>query len=177
MIYLKTIVYTNFNNFKKKNSIAELIWGIIFIAIAFAGLFLDSKLILKLFMYIIPLALLLYSIRIYKIAFYFKKNNLKNFIIFLIQGILLTLAAIYIIWFPIESLNYIIIIGGILLIINSLNKMMITGSTTFAFLPFLMGILCILFSNQIINTFYTLFLIIVLFIGVSKIMNFFYLRK
>lgn len=177
MIYLKTIVYTNFNNFKKKNSITELIWGIILIIIAGAGLFMDSKLILKLFMYIIPLALLLYSIRIYKIAFYVKKNHMKNFIIFFTQAILLTIASIYVILFPIESLNYIIIIGGILLIINSLNKMMITGTTTFAFLPFLMGILCILFSNQIINTFYTLFLIIILFIGVSKIMNFFYLRR
>ncbi len=174
---MKTIVYTNINKFKKKNSITELIWGIILIIIAGAGLFMDSKLILKLFMYIIPLALLLYSIRIYKIAFYVKKNHMKNFIIFFTQAILLTIASIYVILFPIESLNYIIIIGGILLIINSLNKMMITGTTTFAFFPFLMGILCILFSNQIINTFYTLFLIIILFIGVSKIMNFFYLRR
>ena len=166
----------NKNSFKK-NSLSKLIIGILLLAISFSGLFLNSKLILKLVMYIIPIVLILYSINIYKIALSLKKTDKKNFLIFLIQAIILTLSGIYIILFPLESLNYIIIFLGIILIINSINTMILTNSKILSFTPFLTGILLILFSNQIINTFYTLFLIILLFLGISKIISYFYMLK
>lgn len=173
---MKTIIYTNNYNFKK-NYLKELILGIILVTLSIMGLFMNSKIILKLFMYIIPIGLLLYSINIYKMAFNLRKTDTKHFVIFLLQAIFLTLLAIYVLIFPIESLNYIIIVLGIILIINSINQMIITSSVALAFTPFFIGILCLIFSNQIINTFYTLFLIIVMLVGISKILNYFYFKK
>lgn len=172
---MKTIIYTNNQN--KKGKISELILGTIMIILAFTGLFFDSKLILKLVVYIIPFIILLYTIKPYKIALYFLRKNIKRFIIFLIQAIILDVSAIYILFFPIESLNYIIIVVGILLIINNINNMMLTNSKPISFISFLFGIICILFSNQIINTFYTIFLIFILFTGIYKVTTYIYLKK
>lgn len=175
---MRTIIYTN-NSFekRKKSDFFDLILGIIFIIISISGLFMGSKLILKILMYIIPIAILLYAGNIYRIAFSLAKTDKKHFIIFLIQGIILTTVSIYSLLFPLESLNYIVIFIGAILIINSLNTMMLTNSRTISFMPFFIGIILILFSNQIINTFYTLFLIILLFIGISKLTSFFYKLK
>lgn len=174
---MKRIIYISNNTSFRRSSISDLILGLIFVMIASSGLFLNSKLILKLVMYIIPFALLLYSLSIYKMAFNLKKTDKKHFIIFLIQAIFITFLAIYVIFYPLESLNYIIVLIGTLIMINSINRMIITNSKYLSFTPFLIGILLILFSNQIINTFYTLFLIILLFIGISKLINFFYKIK
>lgn len=168
---MKTIIYTN--DFNKGNKIKDLIYGLLMSTISFSGLFMESKLILKLIMYIIPIIILLYSIKLYKIAFYFSKKNLKKLIISFLQSITLTSVAIYIIFFPIESLNYVIITIGVLFIINSLNNI-ILYNTKLSFPSFFFGILCILFSNVIINTFYTFMLIIILAIGISKVTTYFY---
>lgn len=173
---MKTIIYTNNYNFKK-NYLKDLIFGIVLVILSVMGLFMNSKLILKLFMYIIPIGLLLYSANIYKMAFNLRKTDAKHFIIFLLQAIFLILLAVYVLIFPIESLNYIIIVLGIILIINSINQMIITSIPALSFTPFFIGILCLIFSNQIINTFYTLFLIIIMLVGISKVLNYFYLKK
>lgn len=173
---MKTIIYTNNYDFKK-NYLKDLIFGIVLVILSVMGLFMNSKLILKLFMYIIPIGLLLYSANIYKMAFNLRKTDAKHFIIFLLQAIFLTLLAVYVLIFPIESLNYIIIVLGIILIINSINQMIITSIPALSFTPFFIGILCLIFSNQIINTFYTLFLIIIMLVGISKVLNYFYLKK
>ena len=167
---MKTVIYVNNN---RKSSIIDLIIGIILFIISFTGLFMESKFILKLVMYLIPIGLLLYAINTYKIAFSLRKTDKKHFIIFLLQAIILTLGSLYVIYYPIESLNYIIIFIGTILIINSINTMMLTGSSALSFMPFLIGILLILFSNLIIDTFYTLFLIVLLFVSISKITKFF----
>lgn len=171
---MKTIIYVNSG---KKNIIGDLIIGVLFLIISISGLFMNSKFILKLFMYIIPVALLLYAANIYRIAFKLIKTDKKHFIFFLIQALLITLCALYVILFPIESLNYIIIFIGVIFIINSINTMLLTRSNMLSFTPFLIGILLILFSNSIIETFYTLFLIVLLFIGISKIITFIYKIK
>jgi len=173
---MKTVIYVN-NNFNKKSSIGDLIIGILFLIISITGLFMNSKFILKLVMYLIPLALILYAIHTLRIALSLRKTDKKHFFIFLIQAIILILGAIYVVLFPIESLNYILIFIGAIIMINSLNAMMLTHSGCLSFIPFLTGMLLILFSNQIINTFYTLFLIILLFIGLSKISTFIYRIK
>lgn len=172
---MKTIIYTN--NFNKKNTIFDLILGIIMILLAFTGLFMNSKFILKLVMYIIPFIILLYTIKPYKMAFYFLKKDIKKFIIFFLQAITLTIGAGYVLFFPIQSLNYIIIIIGILLIINSFNNILLTDNKSVSFFPFFLGIICILFSNGIINTFYTIFLIFILFSGISKVTKYIYDKK
>lgn len=177
VIKMKTVIYVNNQNNKRRNDVEDFILGILFIILSFTGLFMNSKLILKLVMYLIPIALILYSIHLYKLAYSLYKTDKKHSLIFLIQGILLSLAAIYVLIFPIQSLNYILIFIGAILIINAINKMMLTGSTVFFFFPFLLGILLMLFSNQIIKTFYTLFLIILLFTGISKVIQYFYNRK
>jgi len=172
---MKTIIYTN--NFNNKGKITELILGIVMILVALSGLFMGSTLLLKLIMYILPVILLLYSIKPYKMAFYFFKKNIKRFLIFIIQAIILTISAIYILFYPVESLNYIIIIIGVLSLINSINNMILTNSKYFSFLPFLFGTICILFSNQIISIFYTLLLLFILFIGVSKTTSYIHKNK
>ena len=166
---MRTIIFKNYNN-----KISDLIFGILLIVISFSGLFMGSKLLLKLIMYIIPFIMLLCTIKPYKMAKYFFNKDIKNFIIFLSQAIVLTIGALYVLFFPIESLNYIIIIIGLLLIIHSINNMLLTNSKTLSFFPFILGFICVLFSNSIINTFYTLFLITTLFIGISKVTNYLY---
>ncbi len=165
-------------NFKKNKTqkLFDLMIGIILIIIAISGLFFGSTWLLKLFTYTIPIILLINAIKIFKIAKLIRKTDLKNFIIFIIQVIILIVGALYIIFFPLESLNYIIIILGIVYILNSINNIILTSANAFSFFPFLIGIICILFSKQIINTFYTLALIIMLFIGIAKILEFIYKR-
>lgn len=172
---MKTIIYTNTSS--KKGNIFDLILGILMIITAFSGLFMGSTLVLKLIMYIFPIIILLYSIKPYKIAFYFFKKNIKRFVAFIIQAIFLTISALYILFFPVESLNYIIIFIGILLIINSINNMLLTNSKGLSFIPFLFGAVCVLFSNQIISFFYTILLIFILFTGISKIITYNYYNK
>lgn len=171
---MKTVIYVN--NYKK-NYLKDLILGIILVLVSISGLFMNSKLILKILMYLVPIGLLLYSLNIYKMAFNLRKTDPKHFVIFLIQALILTLLAIYVLIFPIKSLSYIIIIFGVFLIVSGINQMMLTKSSMLSFPSFFIGILCLLFSNQIINTFYTLFLIIILCVGLSKIFNYFYFRK
>jgi len=168
---MKTVIFVN-NQFKRKNSLGDLIIGLLLFIIAFSGLFMGSTFILKLVMYLIPIGLLIYALNIFKIALSLIKTDKKHFFIFLIQTFLIIALAIYVIWFPIESLNYIIIFIGGILIINSINTMLLTGTSTLSFGPFLLGIFLILFSNSIINTFYKLFFIVLLFIGISKITKF-----
>lgn len=172
---MKTIIYSNSIN--KKGKITDLVFGILMILIAFSGLFMGSTLVLKLIMYIFPIIILLYSIKPYKVAVYFFRKDFRRFIVFLIQAILLTLSALYILFFPVESLNYIIVFIGILLIINSINNLLLTSSKRLSFIPFLFGSFCILFSNQIINFFYTILLIFILFTGISKIISYSYYNK
>lgn len=169
---MKTIIYSN--NISKKGKITDLVLGILMILVAFSGLFMGSTLVLKIIMYIFPVIILLYSIKPYRIAFYFFKRDFKRFIPFIIQAVLLTLSALYILFYPVESLNYIIVFIGVLLIINSINNMLLTSSKRFAFIPFLFGAICILFSNQIISFFYTILLIFILFTGISKIITYSY---
>ena len=171
---MKTIIYSNNN---KQGKITDLILGITMILVAFSGLFMGSTLVLKLIMYIFPIIILLYSIKPYKIAFYFLKKDFKRFIAFIIQAIFLTISALYILFYPVESLNYIIVFIGILAIINSINNMLLTNSKRLSFMPFLFGTICVLFSNQIINFFYTILLIFILFTGISKIITYNYYKK
>lgn len=172
---MKTIIYSNSIN--KNGKITDLVFGILMILIAFSGLFMGSTLVLKLIMYIFPIIILLYSIKPYKVAVYFFRKDFRRFIVFLIQAILLTLSALYILFFPVESLNYIIVFIGILLIMNSINNLLLTSSKRLSFIPFLFGSFCILFSNQIINFFYTILLIFILFTGISKIISYSYYNK
>ena len=172
---MKTIIYSNSIN--KNGKITDLVFGILMILIAFSGLFMGSTLVLKLIMYIFPIIILLYSIKPYKVAVYFFRKDFRRFIVFLIQAILLTLSALYILFFPVESLNYIIVFIGILLIMNSINNFLLTSSKRLSFIPFLFGSFCILFSNQIINFFYTILLIFILFTGISKIISYSYYNK
>jgi len=157
------------------NNIKNLITGIILCIISISGLFLDTKLALKLVMYIIPIILIIYSLKTIKMALYFKKNYISRFIILFIQALLIITLALYIIFNPIESLNYLIILGGLILLINCINN--IIFYKTRSYFQFILAILCIVFSNEIINTFYTIFLISILFIGISKITTYLYLRK
>ena len=121
--------------------------------------------------------MLLYSIKPYKVAFYFLRKNIKRFIAFLIQAILLTIISLYILIFPVESLNYIIMIIGGLLLINSINNMILTNSKALSLFPFILGSICILFSNQLIRIFYTFILLLILFIGISKLTTYIYQNK
>ena len=99
---MKTVIYVN--NYKK-NYLKDLILGIVLVLVSISGLFMNSKLILKILMYLVPIGLLLYSLNIYKMAFNLRKTDPKHFVIFLIQALILTLLAIYVLIFPIKSLS------------------------------------------------------------------------
>ena len=168
---MKTIIISNYNKNDAKPS--NLIFGILMILISLSGLFMGSTLALKLLVYIFPIIILIFSIKSYKMAQYFFKKDIKRFIIFITQAIFLTTFALYILFFPIESLNFIIIGIGILTLISNINNMIIYNSKRLSFTSFIFSLICMLFSKQIINIFYTILLLFILFIGISKTTTYF----
>jgi len=172
---MKTIIISNYN--KNKPAISNLIFGILMILISLSGLFMGSTLVLKLLMYIFPVIILICSIKPYKMAIYFLKKDLKRFIIFITQAVFFTLSAIYMLFFPTESLNYIIIGIGILTLISNINNMILYSKNRLSFTSFIFSAICILFSKQIINMFYTILLLFILFLGISKTTTYFIQKR
>ena len=171
---MKTIIYTN-KNYKKEDKFTLLTKGILALIVSIAGLCFNSKLILKLFVYIFPIGLIIYSLTILRKCLYCFSKNKKEAVSFLIKGIIPLLIAIYIIFNPINTLSLIITIIGSIILINALWSFLILGYLPIA--QIIIAILCISFSNAIINTFYNLFLIFVFIYGLYKVFEFIRLNK
>lgn len=163
---MKTIIYNNQN----ENKWTILAKGLIATIIGILGLILDTKIILKLVIYILPLLLITYSIPEYKKAIYFLNKNKKEFISRTVKSTIPILIAIYIIIHPINSLNLVIIIIGVIQLINALWLLFIENTLKLS--SILLGIICICLSELIINTFYSLFLIVLLAYGIYQIYTF-----
>lgn len=172
---MKTIIYTNKRKNKNEDKYTVLAKGILALLVSIAGLCFNSKLILKLFVYIFPIGLIIYSATILKKAIYCLSKNKKEGISFLIKGLIPLTIALYIIFNPINTLSLIITIVGSLILVNALWSFLIMG-----YLPIsqiIIGLICALFSQTIIDTFYTLFLIFVLIYGIYKVLEFVNLNK
>ncbi len=155
---------------KEKTQVFGLVQGIILFIIAFAGLFLESKILLKLVVYLIPLLLIVYSMRLLTIAERLKKLDTSISITYLIQSILTMIISVYILCHPLDSLNFILIAVGLIIIINSISAMTYEKS----YLPvgsIFIGIMLMLFPKEIVTTFYTLFLIVLLIYSIWKIIT------
>lgn len=159
-----------------KELIYDLILGIILVLISISGLFFGSKLLLKIGIIIFPLLLLIYGINLLMISSSLLKNFPKQASSFAIQAILALIVAIYIILNPIETLSYILIIAGCFIIFNSIFKILLFGS----YVPvttLLIGIIMVLFSNELINIMYYFIMILVLMAGTGLITNAYYKIK
>ena len=146
----------------------ELIQGIILSIIAILGIFCGSKLLLKIIIFIFPLFILTYAVNLFSMGFAIIKTDRNHGISFFIQASIYTLLAIYILLNPIETLGFILVITGIIIIANALSKMLYFPN----YMPIgslVCGIILIVFSETLIDIFYTVVMIFLLFYGVSKI--------
>ena len=160
----------------KKELIYELILGVLLILIAISGLFFGSKLLLKIGIIIFPLLILSYAINLLIISISLLKSFPKQASSFIIQAILAFVVAIYIILNPIETLSLILIIAGGFIVFNSIIKIILFGS----YVPvstLVLGLLLILFSNELISIMYYFVMVLVLMAGTGLITNAYYKIK
>lgn len=162
-----------YKNQYRKELITDLIQGILFLIFSCSGLFFGSKLLLSIVIYIIPLFILIYSINLFSMGFSIFKNDKRKSITFFIQSLMFVLFAIYIFLNPIKSLNYVLVIIGAVIITNAIIKA-IYFPNYFPVGSFIFGGILIIFSEALINFFYTIAMFILLFFGVSKISKFIY---
>ncbi len=160
----------------QKELLTDLIQGIIITIIAVAGLFFGSNLLLKLVIYIFPILIMTYAVNLFSMGLPVIKVQRNQGISFFVQAALITLLALYILFNPIDSLGFVLIILGALIIANAVIKMIYFPN----YLPissFICGGLLMLFSEALINLFYMVVMIFLLIYGVSKIGRAIYVMK
>lgn len=160
----------------RKELITDLVQGIILLIISCAGLFFGSKLLLKLFIYIFPLFILTYAVNLFSMGIGAMKISKRQGISFFIQALIFTLFAIYIFLNPISTLGFVLVVLGAIIIINAIIKMIYFPN----YLPIgslIFGGLLIIFSEALINFFYTIVMLFLLLYGISKISKFIYSIK
>ena len=160
----------------KKELITDLIQGIILLIIACSGLFFGSKLLLKIVIFIFPIFILTYAVNLFSMGISIIKTNTKQGLSFFIQSFIVTLFAVYIILNPLNTLGFVLVAIGALILANAIIKMIYFPN----YLPigsFIFGGILILFSNFLIDVFYFLVMIILLMIGISKISKSIYTIK
>ena len=160
----------------KKELVYELILGVLLIVIAISGLFFGSKLLLKMGIIIFPLLIISYGINLLTISLSLLKEFPKQASSFIIQAILAFVIALYIILNPIETLSLILVIAGGFIVFNSIINILLFGS----YVPvstLVLGLLLILFSNELINIMYYFVMILVLMAGCGLITTGYYKIK
>ena len=153
----------------RKFKLFNLIQGIILIIIGISGLFLNAKIFLRLAVYVLPLLLLSYVAKTVILAYPLRKTDIKNFSIMIIQSILLLISALYVIFYPFDTLQYLVMGIGVLLVLDSVVKFIYTKGSIYPVTSTILGLLCLVFPNELINIFYKAILAIILFIGIFKI--------
>jgi hypothetical protein len=160
----------------KKELITDLVQGIIFLIIAISGLFFGDKLLLKLFIYIFPLFILTYAVNLFSLGMGAINKHRNQGISFFIQALLYALFAVYIFLNPISSLGYVLSFVGAAILINAVVKMIYFPN--YVPLGSLLGAgILILFADSLINLFYNMAMVLLLFFGISKISKFIYSIK
>lgn len=165
-----------YKNKYRKELILDFIQGIILLSISCAGLFFGSKLLLKLVIYILPLFILTYSFTLFTMGISSFKNNRKQGISLFVQSLLFAFLSIYIFLNPIDTLGFVLVVFGTIIIANAIVKMFYFPN----FLPigsFIFGGILIIFSEALINFFYTLVMLFLLLYGINKISKFIYSIK
>lgn len=153
---------------QEKTQIYGLLQGILFLIISIAGLFFESKILLKIVILLFPLSMFIYAARLLSIAYGIFKLDKSIAYTYLLQGVLMILGGGYILFNPLESLNVCLTAIGIIIIINSVLKMTYMKS----YLPvgsIILGILLMLFPAGLIDTFYKIFLVFLLIYSIGKI--------
>lgn len=163
------IVNNDFKENLKKYKNFNLLQGIILIIIGITGLFFDSKILLRLAVYVFPILVLSNVVKTVMNALSIRKTDVKNFWIMLVQAVLLFVGAVYVIIKPFDTLQYLVIGIGLLFIINSVVNFIATKGSITPVATTIIGVLCLIFPNQIIDIFYTIILVIILIIGVFKL--------
>lgn len=163
------IIKDDFKEHLKKYKNFNLLQGIILILIGITGLFFDSKILLRLAVYVFPILVLSHMVKILMSAFAIRKENIKHFWVMLVQALLLFLGALYVIINPFDTLNYLVMGIGLLFVINSVVQFIFTKGSIAPVATIVIGLLCLIFPNQIIDIFYTIILVIILIVGVFKL--------
>lgn len=153
----------------RKFRLFNLIQGIILIIIGVTGLFFNAKIFLRLAVYVLPLLLLSYVAKTVMMAIPIRKSDFKSFVVMIIQAFLLLVSAIYVIFYPFDTLQYLVMGIGVLLVMDSVVKFIYTEGSVYPVTSTILGLLCLVFPNQLINIFYKAVLAFILIIGIFKI--------
>ena len=171
----KKVIIVN-NNFTeslkesfRKFKLFNLIQGIILIIIGVAGLFFNAKIILRLAVYVLPLLLLSYVAKTLIMAYPLRKSDFKTFIVMIVQATMLLISAIYVIFYPFDTLQYLIMGIGVLLVMDSVVKFIYTQGSIYPVTSTILGLLCLVFPSQLINIFYKAVLAFILLLGLFKL--------
>ena len=160
----------------RKELITDLVQGILLIVIALCGLFLGDALLLKLAIYIFPLFILTYAVNLFSMGLGVGKKNQKQAISFFIQAVIFAGIAIYIFLNPFGSLGFVLVVLGGIIIANAVIKMIYFPNYT-PVGSIICGLFLMVFADSLIKFFYTIAMIIILMIGISKISKFIYSIK
>lgn len=163
------IINNNFKENSKKYKNFNLIQGIILVILGITGLFFDSKILLRLAVYVFPILVLTHAAKVLVNAFSVRKTDIKSFWFMIIQSFLLLICSFYVIINPFDTLQYLVVSAGVLLIVNSIVQFVFTKGSIIPAASTIIGVLCIIFPSQIIDIFYTIILVIMLIVGVFKI--------
>lgn len=163
------IIGNDFKENVKKYKKFNLLQGIILIIIGITGLFFNSKILLRLAVYMFPILVLSHAVKTLMNALSIRKTDTKSFWSMIIQAFLLFTCAVYVIINPFTTLQYLIISIGVLFIINSVVQFIFTKGSITPVASTIIGVLCLIFPNQIIDIFYTVVLIIILITGIFKL--------
>lgn len=168
---MKQVIINNdqFKENLKKYRNFNLIQGIILIVIGVTGLFFNSKILLRMAVYVFPIFILSYVVKIIMMAFQIRKTDTKMFWVMIVQALLLFIGSVYVIINPFDTLQYLIVGVGVLFIVNSIVKFISTKGSITPVATTVIGVLCLIFPNQIIDIFYTIVLIIILIVGIFKL--------
>lgn len=163
------IINNDFKENIKKYKNFNLLQGIILIIVGITGLFFDSKILLRLAVYVFPIFVLSHAAKTLMNAFSIRKTDVKSFWSMIVQTALLLICSIYVIINPFDTLQYLIISIGLLFIINSVVQFIFTKGSIAPVASTVIGVLCLIFPGQIIDIFYTIILVIILIVGIFKV--------
>ena len=152
----------------------SLFEGILFAVIGLVSLFFDRSIGQITLLFIFPILIISIALELFFLADRYKELDTKRWILLLIEGFILLFGAVYFIFNPVEMAELFIKWIGVLIIFRSLMKLVILPNKlveeyVLIILSFLLGLALILFTSTVLNTLYTIILIVFVVYGVFKI--------
>lgn len=148
-----------------RDNTGNLAGGILLTVVSLLALFMDKNILLRFLIIIVPIVMLIHVARRVHLLIKGESLSISGEVL---QLILITLLAFYIIANPVSSLALLLrLIGGYFII--RAFVILVASNYPVPVFTFILGLFLVIFSNEIVGTLYTIFFIVTLLIGVSMI--------